>query len=81
MGKVKDKQIESISLNKIINLENKNFVSNEILEIINRFSSDEKGELLYDGAVIGEVPKLNEISSTFNYVRLRLKELLYQQVF
>lgn len=75
MCKVKDKQIESISLNKIINLENKNFVSNEILEIINRFSSDEKGELLYDGAAIGEMPKLNEISSTFKLYPFEVKKI------
>lgn len=75
MGKVKDKQIESISLNKIINLENKNFVSNEILDIINRFSRDEKGILLYDGAAIGEVPKLNEISSTFKLCPFEVKRI------
>lgn len=75
MGKVKDKQIESISLNKIINLENKNFVSNEILEIINRFSSDEKGVLLYDGTAIGQVPKLNEINSTFKLCPFEVKKI------
>lgn len=75
MGKVKDKQIESISLSKIINLENKNFVSNDILEIINRFSIDEKEGLLYNGAAIGEVSKLREISSTFKLCPFEIKKI------
>ncbi|URZ18512.1 hypothetical protein [Clostridium felsineum] len=73
MGRIKDKQIENISADKIINLNDKNFVSDKTLNIINNFSINENGILVYNGSAIGGVPILREIHRSFTLSPLETK--------
>ncbi|AAK76904.1 hypothetical protein BJV85_003823 [Clostridium acetobutylicum] len=75
MSKIKDKQIESISAKKITDLNNKNFVSTDILAIINNFSLNENGKLLFNGSALG-VPDLKELKENFILDPLQTKQLL-----
>lgn len=74
MSIIKDKQIESISIDKIIGLNNKKLMCNKLLNIISNFSLDENGILLFNKMPLNS-PKLIEAKSDFSLDPLEAKSI------